>query len=118
MQLVVARKASKHRVTRTPEVEIPLASISDAPGVSVLGDRDFRHSSPDCARGGFRRAPPEAQLWAVFYRFFRWASRNGEPRFSRSSIQCCSGMDINTSTTRGSNWLPEQRRISSRAWDM
>src|SRR5712664_2542163 len=52
------------------------------------------------------------------YRFFKWASRNGEPRFSRRSSQCLSGMVKKTSTTFGSNWLPEQRLISSRAWDI
>ena len=28
------------------------------------------------------------------------------------------GDGMKTSTTLGSNWVPEQRRISSRAWDM
>lgn len=37
------------------------------------------------------------------YKFLRCARRNGEPRFSRSSIQCCSGMDKKTLTTAGSN---------------
>ena len=50
-------------------------------------------------------------------RFLRCASRNGEPRFSRSSIQCSSGMSMNTSTTLGSNCVPEQRLISPRACD-
>src|SRR5205807_1910412 len=49
------------------------------------------------------------------YRFRRCANRNGEPRCSRNSIQCCSGMDRKTFTTSGSNWLPEHRLISSRA---
>src|SRR6266581_6160317 len=52
------------------------------------------------------------------YRFLSCARRKGEPRCSRRSSQCSSGMVINTSTTAGSNWLPEQRRISSRAWDI
>jgi len=36
----------------------------------------------------------------------------GEPRFSRNSSQCSSGMDMKTSTTWGSNCVPEQRLIS------
>jgi hypothetical protein len=47
--------------------------------------------------------------------FFKCARRNGEPRFSRSSIQWFSGMERNTSTILGSNCVPAQRRISSRA---
>ena len=52
------------------------------------------------------------------YKFFRCAKRKGEPRCSRRSSQCCSGMVAKTSTTLGSNWVPEQRRISSTAWGM
>src|SRR5256885_11511470 len=46
------------------------------------------------------------------YKFFKCANRKGEPRFSRNSSQCSSGMDIKTSTTLGSNCVPEQRLIS------
>jgi hypothetical protein len=41
-----------------------------------------------------------------YYRFLRWARRKGEPRCSRRSSQCCSGMVAKTSTTLGSNWIP------------
>jgi hypothetical protein len=41
------------------------------------------------------------------YRFFKCASRNGEPRFSRSSIPVGLGMERKTSTTSGSNCVPE-----------
>jgi hypothetical protein len=47
--------------------------------------------------------------------FFKCVRRKGEPRFSRSSIQWFSGMERNTSTILGSNCVPAQRRISSRA---
>src|ERR1700687_84477 len=46
------------------------------------------------------------------YKFFKCASLKGEPKFSRNSSQCSSGMDMKTSTTLGSNWVPEQRLIS------
>jgi hypothetical protein len=49
------------------------------------------------------------------FRFFRCAKRNGDPKFSRNSTQCDSGIDRNTSTIFGSNCVPAQRRISSRA---
>src|SRR6266852_1284411 len=51
------------------------------------------------------------------YKFFKCASRKGEPRFSRNSSQCSSGMDMKTSTTLGSNCVPEQRLISPLAWE-
>jgi hypothetical protein len=47
--------------------------------------------------------------------FFKCVRRKGEPRFSRSSIQWFSGMERNTFTILGSNCVPAQRRISSRA---
>src|SRR3984893_687937 len=62
---------------------------------------------PDAAlHGGCLRANRRS------YKFFRWAKRNGEPRFSRNSSQCSSGMDMKTSTSFGSNCVPEQRLIS------
>src|SRR5208337_4430219 len=48
-------------------------------------------------------------------RFFNCVRRKGEPRFSRSPTQFCSGIDKKTSTILGSNCVPEQRRISSQA---
>ena len=68
-----------------------------------------------------RRAPRRAALSAqarTMPRFLRCVRRNGEPRFSRSSIQCCSGIERKTSTIFGSNCEPPHRRISSRAWDI
>ena len=47
--------------------------------------------------------------------FFKCVRRKGEPRFSRSTIQWFSGMERNTFTILGSNCVPAQRRISSRA---
>src|SRR5579872_5070591 len=46
------------------------------------------------------------------------ARRKGSPIFSCSAIQTLSGCERNTSTTRGSNCLPEYLLISSRAAEM
>jgi hypothetical protein len=45
----------------------------------------------------------------VFQSAFNWESRYGVPMFSRNSIQSVDCMVMNTATTQGSNWVPEQR---------
>ena len=108
-----------HRISRE---KIPCGCRSREEGVErTVGDVACRANR--AARSKLRASLCRL-LSAVFrtrnksqlFRFFRCARRKGEPMFSRSSCQCCSGMERKTLTILGSNWVPAQRRISSLAW--